>query len=98
MFSASVTAVVPLEGHRLKLTFADGTEGLLDLGSRVLGRGGVFTALQDPEFFRRVCVNHELGTIVWPNGADFCPDVLYGWVTGRPMPFAEGTMEADRPA
>jgi hypothetical protein len=34
----------------------------------------------DPQFFRSVQVDPELGTIVWPNGADIDPDVL---VLGR---------------
>ena len=32
----------------------------------------------DPELFRKVRVDEELGTIVWPNGADMDPDVLHG--------------------
>jgi len=32
----------------------------------------------DPELFRPVRVDEELGTIVWPNGADMDPDVLHG--------------------
>ena len=32
----------------------------------------------DPELFRQVRVDEELGTIVWPNGADMDPDVLHG--------------------
>ncbi len=30
----------------------------------------------DPALFRSVRVDAELGTIVWPNGADLDPDVL----------------------
>jgi hypothetical protein len=32
----------------------------------------------NPDLFRQVRVDHELGTIVWPNGADMDPDVLRG--------------------
>ncbi len=34
--------------------------------------------LQDPDYFRRVSVDTELGTVVWPNGYDLDPDVLHG--------------------
>ncbi len=45
----------------------------------------MFKPLEDPAFFRQVHVNDELGTIVWPNEADFCPDLLYRWATGEPV-------------
>jgi len=57
----------------------------LDLRSRIVGRGGVFGRLEDVEFFRQVRVDPEAGTIVWPNGVDFCPDVLYSLATGKPI-------------
>ena len=79
-------AKVSLGGYRLRLTFDDGVAGDVDLESRVVGRGGVFDALQDPEFFRRVAVHPELRTIVWPNDVDFCPDVLRHWALGDPLP------------
>ena len=39
--------------------------------------GPVFEPLHVPAQFAEVTVDPELGTIVWPNGADICPDVLY---------------------
>jgi hypothetical protein len=50
-----------------------------------LRRGGVFGPLENVEFFRQVQVDSEAGTIVWPNGVDFCPDVLYSLATGKPI-------------
>jgi hypothetical protein len=41
--------------------------------------------LQDERFFRQVRADRELGTIVWPNGADVCPDVLYSFASGKPI-------------
>jgi hypothetical protein len=75
-----------LEDYRLRLTFDDGVVGEVDLESRIVRRGGVFRALEDPVFFRRVEVHPDLGTIVWPNDVDFCPDVLRHWATGAPLP------------
>lgn len=78
-----------LGDYRLELFFTDGTRGELDFRTRIVGRGGVFKPLQDLEFFRLVSVDHEAGTLVWPNGVDFCPDVLYSEVTGQPIPAAD---------
>ncbi len=69
-----------LGDHRLRLRFEDGAEGELGFSNRAWR--GVFAPLADPEFFGRVEVDHELGTIVWPNGADMAPETLHGWVTG----------------
>ncbi|WP_242647915.1 DUF2442 domain-containing protein [Candidatus Desulforudis audaxviator] len=33
--------------------------------------------MKDPAFFRQVKVDPGAGTVVWPNGADLDPDVLY---------------------
>ena len=71
-------------GHRLHLRFADGVEGELDL-DRIIRWEGVFAPLLDPARFAEVRVDPDLGTVVWPNGADIDPDVLYAAVTGRPL-------------
>ena len=78
-----ITAVQPVDGYRLHLRFEDGTEGVIDLTS--LSFRGVFAPLKDPAYFRQVRVDPELGTIVWPNGADLDPDVLYAQLTGTPI-------------
>jgi hypothetical protein len=75
-----------VEEYCLELTFADGKQGILDFCGRVVGRGGVFTPLEDLSFFKQVKVDPEIGTIVWPNEVDFDPDVLYSEATGTPLP------------
>jgi hypothetical protein len=59
----------------LKLTFADGLTGEVD----VLGRmhGPVFEQARTLAGFLAVTVDGESGTIVWPGGADLAPDTLY---------------------
>lgn len=74
---ARIRSVQPLEGFVLRLSFEDGTEREVDLEGELWGP--VFEPLRkDPELFRQVRVDDELGTIVWPNGADMDPDVLHG--------------------
>ncbi len=71
--------------YRLELSFTDGTKGELDFRERVVGRGGVFSPLEDISFFRQVKVDPEGGTLMWPNEVDLCPDALYSLVTGKPI-------------
>jgi hypothetical protein len=61
--------------HRLRLEFEDGASGELDFSAEEWR--GVFEPLRDPDFFGRVELDEELGTIVWPNGADFAPETLH---------------------
>ena len=71
-----VTTVEPLEGFRLRLAFTDGLVREVDLSDELWGQ--MAEPLQDPDYFRRVRVDTELGTVVWPNGYDLDPDVLHG--------------------
>lgn len=73
---ARVRSVEPLERFTLRLVFDDETVCELDLEGELWGP--MFEPLRnDPTLFRQVRVDPELGTIVWPNGADFDPDVLH---------------------
>lgn len=71
-----VVAVECLQGSRVRLTFDDGQRRDVDIAG-VVPFDGVFEPLADAAYFRRVRVEPDVGTIVWPNGADLCPDVLY---------------------
>ena len=64
-----------IDGYRLALTFNDHKTKMVDLESYL--NKGVFLPLRDLRYFKKVQLNKEAGTIVWPNEADFCPDVLY---------------------
>jgi hypothetical protein len=71
-----ITSVEVLGHYLLRLGFSDGISRDVDLAGEL--RGPVFEPLADPEFFARVRVDDELGTVVWPNGADLDPLVLHG--------------------
>jgi uncharacterized protein YegP (UPF0339 family) len=69
-----VSSVEPLEDYRVRLIFADGLERTVDLEPYL--RGPIFEAVREPDYFRSLQVDSELGTITWPNGADIDPVVL----------------------
>jgi hypothetical protein len=71
-----ITDVEVLHDHVVRLRFADGIEKTVDLDPYLHGR--VFAEIrEDSAAFASVKVDAEAGTIVWPNGADLAPDVLY---------------------
>jgi Protein of unknown function (DUF2442) len=85
MFLIDVVDVKPLDGHKVELGFQDGLRAVVDLRRVIKRFDGVFEPLKDREYFRLVRVDPESGTIVWPNGADICPDVLYSFASGKPI-------------
>jgi len=70
-----VIDVEVLEGYRLRLAFDDGMRLVVDLSDEL--SGPIFEPLRNPSLFGQVRVDPELGTIVWPNGADIAPEALY---------------------
>ena len=64
-----------LRDFTLWVKFEDGTEGEIDLSDELYGP--IFEPLRDLNYFKQVRVDSELGTIAWPNGADFAPEFLY---------------------
>jgi Protein of unknown function (DUF2442) len=71
-----VTSVQVLGHYQLRLGFSDGSSR--DVGLNGALHGPVFEPLTDPNYFTQVRVDNELGTVVWPNGADLDPLVLHG--------------------
>ena len=72
-----------VDGYRVRLSFSDGATGVIDFRDRIVGRGGVFEALEDPDVFAGFRIDEEAGTLTWPNGVDFCPETLHALATGR---------------
>ena len=90
-----IAEVRHIRAYRLELTFTNGEKAELDLADRIVGRGGVFAPLEDIDFFKKVKVDPEIGTLVWPNEVDLCPDVLYSEATGKPLPELKTAMAED---
>jgi hypothetical protein len=66
-----ITDVAVLGHGLLRLTFADGQKGEVEVLDRM--RGPVF---EEARSFGKVTVDAESGTIVWPGGADLAPATL----------------------
>jgi hypothetical protein len=71
-----VTEVHPLDGYRLRVVFSDGV--IRDVDCSFLLHGTLGEPLRDPEYFRQARVDDEARTVVWPNGLDPAPELLYG--------------------
>ncbi len=72
-----ITDVEVLRDRVVRLTFSDGVVRDVDLAPYLWGPAMAALA-SDTELFNAVRVDAELGTIVWPTGADLDPDVLHG--------------------
>lgn len=61
--------------HSLRLKFSDGVVKTVIVGP-LLG-GPVFEPLRDPEYFALAKLDPVVGTVAWPNEADFAPEALH---------------------
>ena len=86
MIAPPVKTVIPLDPYVVRVVFADAQ--VRDVDIEPLLDGAVYEALKDPELFAQVRVDEFGETIVWANGADLDPDVLYGskQPAGEPAP------------
>ena len=70
----SFTIVGPYE---LSVRFDDGT--LRRINFRPILQGELYGPLRDMRLFEQVALDHEVHTLIWPNGADFDPATLHDW-------------------
>jgi hypothetical protein len=69
-----VVAVVANPDFTLTLTFNNGENRKFDM-IPYIGRSPWFEELQDWGYFSQA--RPDLGTVVWTNGQDLCPDTFY---------------------
>jgi hypothetical protein len=86
MIAPPVKTAIALDPYVVRVVFADGE--VRDVDIQPLLDGPIFEALRDPDTFALVGVDEHGETILWPNGADLDPDVLYGIAEpeNRPKP------------
>ncbi|MGB9356786.1 MAG: DUF2442 domain-containing protein [Azonexus sp.] len=70
-----------VDGYRIALTFSDGEAGIVDLAD-VVALLPAAAALRDHQVFKRFTLD-EWPTLVWPNGFDLSPEMLYERATGK---------------
>jgi len=67
-----VKEALHLEGHRVHVSFGDGTSVEIDLSHSL--DGPIFEPLRDIDYFKSFSIVGH--TLAWPNGADFAPEYL----------------------
>ena len=73
MMNPRVKTVTPQKDFTLLVGFTSGEKKVFDVKPYL--DKGVFTELKDPQLFMKAVP--ALGTVVWPNELDFCPDTIY---------------------
>ena len=73
---SDVIKVAVLKDYVLHLQFDDGSDGYVDI-SKLVPFKGIFEPLKNKDFFSRVLINPDIGTICWENGADLSPTYLH---------------------
>jgi hypothetical protein len=68
---------IPLQGHRLRVTFNDGFSGEVDL-TPLLDEGPLYEPLRDPQNFCAVTISSH-GVPQWPGDFDLSPGALRAW-------------------
>ena len=81
--------------YTLALEFEDRSQQVIDFEPVLYGQ--LFGPLRDIALFEKVELDPEVGTIQWPNGADFDPETLHNWPRYRDelIAMAEGWASRD---
>ena len=71
----SVIKAKHIKDYKVWITFDNGMEGEIDLKQKLKNKKGVFTPLQDINYFKNFKIKND--TLSWDNGADLAPESLY---------------------
>ena len=86
-----VVGVAVLRPHLMRLLFDDGAVRDVQYTPGEV-QASLIKPLDDPDFFARVRLDLEAGTVVWPNGLDLAPEVLHGdYEPEKPFGFRDVT-------
>ena len=66
-----------VDDYTLRVGFSDGTERVIEFWPILIGP--MFGPLTDLGLFNQVELNPEIGTLIWPTGADIDPSILHDW-------------------
>lgn len=77
-----VVSVGKVASFTLRVTFDDGTAQVIDF--QPVLKGELYGPLIESSVFDQVRIDHEVHTLVWPNGADFDPAILHNWPESSP--------------
>ena len=77
----SVKEIVKVEPYKITLKFSTGEVLIVDLTEKIQEWGSSpnskFGELKKHEVFSQVKLDREFGSLMWDNGIDLCPNMLY---------------------
>ena len=88
----TVKKVQYLEEYKIKLSFNDKSIKIVDLEKMLKNAKNMFLPLKDIDYFKQVKCDGT--TIIWPNGVDLCPDVLYNMGKSVKQPICKPSKRA----
>ena len=74
-----------VKDYEILLSFDNGKTGTIDF-SKFIKRGGIFSKLENLEYFKKFSIDPELFILKWSNEIDIAPEILYSEATGEPLP------------
>lgn len=86
----TIKKVEYIDHYKLKLVFSNRQTKIVDLESVLKKAKNMLVPLKDIDYFKQVETDGI--TLCWPNGVDFCPDVLYEM--GKNVKLAKSTAKS----